>query len=143
MIGEFTAAIMAFVRQTYAGANFEVLYPPDTNAAPLTSVINLPAQWVPANLNYFKTENFTYTGNCNLNQAVVSIELPMKLGFTSATSAHLVGIGNYTTPWAKESRIAKGMKLASVVLFALDQCCLIGYGVPLSRWSGHGLFMGG
>jgi hypothetical protein len=32
--------------------------------------------------------------------------------------------------------------MGSVVLFALDQCCLIGYGLPLSPWSGFGLFMG-
>ena len=108
LIGQFTAAIMAFVRQTYANAQFEVLYPPDTNNAPLTSVINLPAQWAPANLDCFKTENFTYTGDFDLNAAVTSIDLPMQLGFTPADSAHLVGIGNYTTPWAKEARIAEG-----------------------------------
>jgi hypothetical protein len=142
LIDRFTAAIMAFVRQTYANAQFEVLYPPDTNDAPLTSVINLPAQWSPANLNGFKTENFTYTGDCDLDKAVTSIDLPMHLGFAPANSAHLVGIGNYMAPWAKESRIAKGLKMGSVVLFALDQCCLIGYGLPLSPSPGLGLFMG-
>ena len=142
LIGEFTATIMAFVRQTYANAQFEVLYPPDTNDAPLTRVVNLPAQWCPANLNCFKTENFTYTGDYDLDKAVASIDLPIQLGFPPANSAHLVGIGNYTSPWAKESRIAKSLKLGSVVLFALDQCCLIGYGLPLSPWSGFGLFMG-
>ncbi|MGA2134621.1 MAG: hypothetical protein ABSH50_20230 [Bryobacteraceae bacterium] len=142
LIGQFTAAIMAFVRQTYANAQFEVLYPPDTNDAPLTSVINLPGAWNPTNLNCFKTENFTYTGDCNLNAATTSIEMPAQLGFAAQNSAHLVGIGNYMTPWAKESRIAKGFKLGSVVLFALDQCCLIGYGLPLSGWSGLSLFMG-
>jgi hypothetical protein len=142
LIGQFTAAIMAFVRQTYVNAQFEVLYPPDTNNAPLTRVVNLPAQWSPANLNCFKTENFTYTGDCDLDAAVTSIELPMQLDFAPANSAHLVGIGNYTTPWAKESRVAEGLKMGSVVLFALDQCCLIGYKLPLSLWPGLGLFMG-
>jgi len=142
LIGEFTAAIMAFVRQTQPNTQFEVLYPPDTNAAPLTSVINLPAQWIPVNLNCFKTENFTYTGDCDLNDALTSIELPMQLGFAAANSAHLVGIGNYTTPWAKEARLAEGLKLGSVVLFALDQCCLIGYALPLSPWPGIGRYMG-
>jgi hypothetical protein len=66
----------------------------------------------------------------------------MQLGFAAQNSAHLVGIGNYMTPWAKESRFAKGLKLGSVVLFALDQCCLIGYGLPLSGWQGLSLFMG-
>jgi hypothetical protein len=142
LIGEFTAAIMAFVRQTYANAQFEVLYPPDTNDAALTRVINLPAQWSPANLNCFKTENFTYTGDCNVDAAITSIGLPLQLGFAPANSAHLVGIGNYKTPWSKESRIAEGLKMGSVVLFALDQCCLIGYALPPSPWPGAGLFMG-
>ena len=142
LIGQFTAAIMTFVRQTYATAQFEVLYPPDTNNAPLTSVVNLPAQWSPANFNCFKTENFTYTGDYDLNAAVTSIDLPIQLGFARADSAHLVGIGNYTTPWEKEARIAKAMQLESVVLFALDQCCLIGYGLPLLPSPGRGLFMG-
>jgi hypothetical protein len=133
---------MAFVRQTYPDAQFEVLYPPDTNDAPLTSVINLPAQWSPANLDCFKTENFTYTGDCDLDAAETSIDLPMQLGFAQPNSAHLVGIGNFMTPWAKEVRIAEGVKMGSVVLFALDQCCLIGYGLPLSPWLGIGLFMG-
>ena len=35
LIGEFTSAIMAFVRQTHANARFEVLYPPDVNDTPL------------------------------------------------------------------------------------------------------------
>jgi hypothetical protein len=142
LIGQFTMAIMAFVRQTYPDAQFEVLYPPDTNDAPLTSVINLPAQWSPANLDCFKTENFTYTGDCDLDAAETSIDLPMQLGFAQPNSAHLVGIGNFMTPWAKEVRIAEGVKMGSVVLFALDQCCLIGYGLPLSPWLGIGLFMG-
>jgi hypothetical protein len=142
LIGQFTAAIMAFVRQTHANAQFEALYPPDTNAAPLTRVINLPAQWTPANLACLKTENFTYTGDYDLDKATTSTELPMQLGFAAANSAHLVGIGNYTSPWAKESRIAKGLKLGSIVLFALDQCCLIGYELPLSSASRFGLFMG-
>ena len=142
LISKFTAAIMAFVRQNYANAQFEVLYPCDTNDAPLTRVVNLPAQWSPSNLNCFKTENFTYTGDYDLNAAVTSIMLPLQMGFTAPDSAHLVGIGDYMSPWAKESRLAKGLKLGSVVLFALDQCCLIGYGLPLSPSSGLGLFMG-
>jgi len=142
LIGQFTAAIMALVQQTYPSAQFEVLYPPDTNDAPLTSVINLPAQWSPANLDCFKTENFTYTGDFDMNAVVTSIDLPMQLGFAPANSAHLVGIGNYMSPWPKEARMAEGMKLGSVVLFALDQCCLIGYGLPLAASPGLGLFMG-
>jgi hypothetical protein len=144
LIGQFTQAIMAFVRQSHADACFEVLYPPDTNDTLLNKLINLPAAyWTPAKLACFKTENFTYTGDRDLDKARQSIELPMQLGFPPSQSSHLVGIGEYTTPWAKEQRLALGEGLESVVLFALDQFCLIGYGLPLRDGTRRALFMGG
>jgi hypothetical protein len=121
-----------------------VLYPPDTNDTPLNKLINLPtAYWTPAKLTCFKTENFTYTGDRNLDKARQSIELPMQLGFPPSQSSHLVGIGEYTTPWIREQRLALGEGLESVVLFALDQFCLIGYGRPLDGGTRRALFMGG
>jgi hypothetical protein len=142
LVGEFISTIQAYVRGNLANTRFEVLYPPDTNDAPLTAVINLPATWTPANLDCFKTENFTYTGNRNLNKAQASISLPVTRGFPLNKTAHLVGIMNYSTPWEKESRLATGEKLSSVVLFALDQFCLIGYGLPLSKGPHRSQFMG-
>jgi hypothetical protein len=129
------------VRQSYPDAHFEVLYPPDVNDTALNRIINLPtAYWTPANISCLKTENFTYTGDRNLNQARASIELPMQLGFAPSQSSHLVGISDYTTPWKKEQRLAASLE--SVVLFALDQFCLMGYGLPLSRGLRRGQFMG-
>jgi hypothetical protein len=144
LIGQFTDAIVNFVRPSQSTARFEVLYPPDTNDTPLNKLINLPtAYWTPAKLACFKTENFTYTGNRDLDKVRQSIELPMQLGFPPSQSSHLVGISDYTTPWAKEQRLALGEGLESVVLFALDQFCLIGYGLPLDDGSRRALFMGG
>jgi hypothetical protein len=144
LIGQFTQTIMSFVRQSYSAARFEVLYPPDTNDTPLNKLINLPAaSWTPVTLACFKTENFTYTGNRDLDQVRQSIELPIELGFPPAQSSHLVGISDYTTPWAKEQRLALGAGLESVVLFALDQFCLIGYGLPLNEGVRRALYMGG
>jgi hypothetical protein len=144
LIGQFTTAIMDFVHQTHPNARFEVLYPPDVNDAALTRVINLPkAYWTPSNLACLKTENFTYTGDRNLNKARASIEMPMQLGFPPSQCSHLVGIGDYTTPWAREQRLAFGEALDSVVLFALDQFCLIGYGLPLGRGLRRTQFMAG
>jgi hypothetical protein len=143
LIGQFTDAIMAFVRQTYADARFEVLYPPDVNDTPLNQVINLPRNsWTPAKLTCFKTENFTYTGNRDLNQALASIELPVSLGFARSQSSHLVGISDYTTPWEKEWNLSVGQGDESVVLFALDQFCLIGYDPELGTGTGRALYMG-
>jgi len=143
LIGTFTQAIMSFVRQSHANAQFEVLYPPDVNNTALNKLINFPAAaWTPAALACLKTENFTYTGDRNLDLARQSIGLPMSLGFPAGKSSHLVGISDYTTPWDKERRLALGAGLESVVLFALDQFCLVGYGLPLGQGARRGGFMG-
>jgi hypothetical protein len=143
LIGAFTSAVMDFVRQTYPGALFEVLYPPDVNDFPLTRVINFPAaHWTPSSLAALKTENFTFTGNRDLNKARASVLLPLELGFTRSQSSHLVGIGDYTTPWLKEAGIARSQGAGSIVLFALDQFCLIGYNAPLDRSRRRSGFMG-
>ncbi|MGD0498511.1 MAG: hypothetical protein ABSC23_08740 [Bryobacteraceae bacterium] len=132
LIGEFTQAIIGYVRAAHADARFEALYPMDTNDTPLNKIVNYPTDyWTPANLTCLKTENFLYTGNRDLNQVRNSIQLPMQLGFPPAQSSHLVGIGDYTTPWRKERRLALAKGVESVVLFALDQFCLIGYSLPL------------
>jgi hypothetical protein len=144
LIGQFTTAVMTYVRQTYPSTRFEVLYPPDVNDTALNTAVNLPGDaWTPAALDCLKTENFTYTGNRDLDKARTSVMLPMQLGFPRSKSSHLVGIGEYTTPWAREERMAEGQSLDSVVLFALDQFCLIGYSLPLGRSTRRALFQGG
>ena len=134
LIGSFTAQIRAFVRVTYPSCRFEVLYPPDVNAFPLTQVINYPTNdWTPANLNCLKTESFTYTYDRNLDQSYLSMNSVNSLGFTPSQRSHLVGVSDSSTAWLKEVRLAEGEGFESVVLFALDQLCLIGYPLPLSR----------
>jgi hypothetical protein len=143
LIGQFTSAIRQFVRQSYPTAKFEVLYPHDVNATALNRIINYPLNdWTPANLACLKTENFTYTGNRNLDEVRQSIQFPAQNGFPPAQSSHLIGITDYTTPWTKERSLAIAAGDESVVLFALDQFCLIGYGLPLSSGPRRARFMG-
>jgi hypothetical protein len=133
---------MSFVRATFTNAKFEVLYPPDTNNTPLDEVVNLPSTWNTTTLDCFKTENFTYTGDRNLNLAESSILLPMQMGFAASKSAHLVGITGYATPWEKEARLSLAENLNSVVLFALDQFCLMNCTAPLAVGMRRALLMG-
>jgi hypothetical protein len=143
LIGEFTDAVMAYVRTTHPDCRFEVLYPPDTNNTALCRVINYPiAQWTPAALTCLKTENFTFTGNRDLDLARMSIGLPATYGFPAAQRSHLIGIGEPTAPWRKERELTIAAGVESVVLFALDQFCLIGYALPLDAATGRSLFMG-
>jgi hypothetical protein len=143
LIGTFTESITAFVRQTYTSARFEVLYPPDVNDTPLNTAVNLPrSAWTPAKLDCLKTENFTFTGNRDLNKAQASVNLPKQLGFPPEKAAHLVGISDYTTPWEKEANMAWAARNASIVLFALDQFCLIGYPGARDSGSARSLYLG-
>lgn len=134
IIGSFTSQIMAFVRSAIPECRFEVLYPTDVNSTPLNRLINYPkADWTPAILNCLKTESFTYTYGRNLDLSRSTIDAGASLGFLPSRRSHLVGISDASTAWLKEARMAQGRGFESVVLFALDQFCLIGYPAPLSR----------
>ncbi len=132
LIGQYTAAIRSFVLATFPNARFEVLYPHDVNDFPLTRAVNYPdLDWTPANYEILKTENFTYTGDRNLNKALESILFPQTKGFSRERSAHLIGVFNSSEPWNFERRMSLRENLESVVFWAFDQFCFIGYRMPL------------
>jgi hypothetical protein len=132
VIGNFTAAIMSFVRSTQPACRFEVLYPADVNQTAFNGTINYPAAaWTPATLTCLKTEAFGFTFGRNLDQVSATLDFGSALGFTAAQRSHLVGVSDSTAAWVKETRAAEGKRFESVVLFAIDQFCLIGYDVPL------------
>jgi hypothetical protein len=59
-----------------------------------------------------------------------SIRYPFERGFGSDRAAHLIGLSDSRSPWSKEAMLAASEGVESVVLFALDQFCLIGYPLP-------------
>jgi hypothetical protein len=143
VIGEFTSAVMDHVRDTYPDCRFEVLYPTDVNQTAFNRAINFPeSAWTPSALTCLKTESFGFTFNRNLNQGRSTIEFGESLGWPNSQRAHLVGLMDATTPWLKEARMAEGENFESVVLFALDQMCLIGYPAPLKSLMRRAVFMG-
>jgi hypothetical protein len=132
-IGNFTNQVIAFVRPAFPTCRFEVLYPVDVNNTALNRVINYPlGDWTPAALTCLKTESFTYTYSRDLDSSLTSIEAGSSSGFLPSQRSHLVGISDSSTSWLKEARMAEASGFESVVLFALDQLCLIGYQLPLS-----------
>jgi hypothetical protein len=135
LLGEFTSAVMSYVRSTVPATRFEVLYPVDVNDTPFNRAVNFPvAYWTPAALDNLKTESFTYTYARDLNQCKESVKYPENVGFPAAQRSHLIGIADTTSPWVKEVSLSLGSGVESVVLFALDQFCLIGY--PLTVLDG-------
>ncbi len=141
LIGNFTDAIMTYVRASHPGCRFEVLYPGDANQTPFNQTINFPAPaWTSASLAVLKTECFGFTLGRNLNGCEQILDNAHM--FPASQRAHLVGIGDSTTAWLKEVRAAFGKGFESVVLFALDQFCLMGYGLPLGAGLRRSMRMG-
>jgi hypothetical protein len=143
LIGQFTNQIIAYVRTTLPSCRFEVLYPLDVNESDFNRAVNYPpADWTPSTLDCLKTESFGYTYARNLDKCRTSILLPSTRGFAPSKSAHLVGISDPTTPWQKEVQMARGEGVESVVLFALDQFCLVGHTAPLPARARRSTFLG-
>ncbi len=131
VIGHYTASIRAAVTAQFPNCRFEVLYPTDTNNTSINEIVNYPqADWTPQNLNCLKTESFIFTGSNNLDQSTYSIGVSASKGFSTSQRSHLIGISNAWTAWGKEVDLAQAQGLESVVLFALDQYCLVGYAPP-------------
>jgi hypothetical protein len=129
VIGNFTGGVMSYVVATYSTARFEVLYPVDVNQTAFNRAINFPlGSWTPAALTCLKIEGFGFTLQRSLDKAEQAMSLD---GFPAAQRSHLVGVGDPTTAWLKEAQSAAGKGFESVVLFALDQYCLVGYATPL------------
>ncbi|MCU1336287.1 MAG: hypothetical protein JWO19_1868, partial [Bryobacterales bacterium] len=143
VIGNFTDAIMTHVRATYATARSEVLYPLDVNQTDFNRAINYPSsQWTATTLDCLKTEGFGFTLQRNLDKSELTMRLTGFPVFPATQRSHLVGVGDPTTPWVKEAQFAQGIGFESVVLFALDQMCLIGYPLPLPETFRRSVRMG-
>ncbi len=132
VIGTFTDAIIDHVRVSQPDCRFEVLYPTDVNEGRLARIVNYPAEsWTPERIDSLKTESFTYTLSREMNKARESIQFGRELGFSRDRKSHLIGVSSAPTAWLKEARLAEQAGMESVVLFALDQLCLLGYPLPL------------
>jgi hypothetical protein len=143
VIGNFSNAVMSFVRTSQPTCRFEVLYPVDVNQTSFNQAINYPqTAWTPSALACLKTEGIGYTLERDLDQSETAIEFGPSLGFATTQRSHLVSIGDVTTVWLKEARFAQGKGFESVVLFALDQFCLIGYALPLPESSRRSVRLG-
>ncbi len=143
LIGAYTTAIIAFVQARFPTCRFEVLYPTDVNDTALNRVINYPdSDWTSDKLTCLKTESFTYTFDRNLDLSKQTINAGESKGFHASKRSHLVGIEDPIAAWLKEARMAESNRFDSVVLFALDQFCLMGYPLPLSHGGRRSLRLG-
>ena len=67
LIGNFTNAVIGYVRTSQPACRFEVLYPYDVNATTFNQAFNFPvAAWTPSILNMLKTEGFGDTHSAGI-----------------------------------------------------------------------------
>lgn len=142
LIGTFTTDVMSYVRSAFPSCRFEVLYPTDVNEGRFNRLVNYPLSWNKDTLDNLKTESFTYTGSRNLNKCLESMRYSGVKGFPTAGRSHLIGIADAIAPWEREVRLAQAEAVESIVLFALDQFCLIGYPAPTDQGSRRSLANG-
>lgn len=131
LIGAFTDGVREHVLAVHPNCRWEVLYPTDVNDTPWGRLVNYPnLAWTPEKLTSLKTESFSFTFARDLNKSKYSIGYGEAKGFERTKRSFLVGPGDSSTTWQKEAQMAKQQNLDSIVLFALDQFCLIGYPTP-------------
>jgi hypothetical protein len=139
LLGAFTMALRTALKAAYPTARYEVLYPGDVNVPAFNTAVNLPtSDWTPENLTCLKTEGLSFPGERNLDASLQCMRISAQLGFANNQRNHLVGITDAKTAWMKEADLAQAEGVELVVLFALDQFCLMGYRLPpfvQQRWS--------
>ena len=142
LLGNYTAAIRSALKSAYPTSRYEVLYPGDQNDPKdhlFNAAVNYPViDWTPTNLSCLKTEGLSFTTLRDLDASLGCMRISKQKGFSDSQRSHLVQINDKTIPWMKEVDLAQAEGMESVVFFALDQYCLIGYAVPpllQQRWS--------
>ncbi len=140
-------AIKAYVLASYPGAKFEILWPMDANDPParrLNYVVNLPANWTPANFDTFKCEAFGYTGtDHDMTKAVTAIRFPMdQQGFPASRARHMVGVFGWPWPWERVLIHARRAAIVLTNFWAYDQFCFFALDLPLATEARRAQFVG-
>ena len=91
VIGNFTAAIMTYVRASQPSCRFEVLYPTDVNQTAFNQAINYAPAWSPAALAVLKTESIGFTSGAQSERRTPDNRLRRDKGLwaNAAKSSHL------------------------------------------------------
>ena len=132
-LGNFTNAIMTFVRATYSTCRFEVLYPTDVNQTAFNQAINYPPSCVDSRGADVPEDRELRIHAGAQSRPERSRPSTSELRWDSPPRSAVTWSASAIRPprGSKKLRSALGKGFESVVLFALDQFCLIGYATPL------------
>ncbi len=131
------------VRSKYPNAVFEVLFPYDVNyprpagvgqlGGRLLRFINFPAEWErkqTSGLDRLKMEGLDWGAvSRNMDLARDVMEFPIHLGWPLDSIRYMLPIFNGGCPWIREYRLAKGLGIPVINLWAFDHICIFAWPV--------------
>jgi hypothetical protein len=137
---DHVAALIAHIRSRHPGAKFEVLFPYDVNyprpagahglGGRLLRYINFPEEWARKETSGFdclKMEGLDWGAvSRDLDLAREVMKFPLKSGWPVDSVRYMLPIFNGGCPWLSEYRMAKGLKIPAINLWAFDHVCIFG-----------------
>ncbi len=151
---DHAAAIMAHVRASYPGAQFELLFPYDVNhpvpaganqlGGRLNRFVNLPVEWeskAGSGLDRMKMEALDFGAwSRNLDLCGAAISFPFTLNWPRDSVRYLAAAFRPAAPWEREYLMAKGLGIPVINLWAYDQFCIFGLDPREPRRRGRAQF---
>jgi hypothetical protein len=134
------STLSGYLKARYPAAKFEVLFPYDVNypsvagihslGGRLLNFINFPVEWsskATSGFDTLKMEALDF-GSSTRSLPLVrdTIEFPIQQGWPKASLRYLIPIFNGGCPWKQEYRMAKGLGIPVINLWAFDHVCIFG-----------------
>jgi hypothetical protein len=137
---DHVAALVSFIRGKYPNAKFEVLFPYDVNypvpsgvnnlGGRLLRFVNFPAEWEhqeTSGLDRLKMEGLDWgAASRDLDLVRAVMEFPIELGWPLDSIRYMLPVFNGGCPWVSEYRLAKGLRIPVINLWAFDHVCIFG-----------------
>ncbi|MBM3725671.1 MAG: hypothetical protein FJW40_09625 [Acidobacteria bacterium] len=144
---DYAAALGAHVRGLHPTAKIELLYPHDVNhptpagannlGGRLNAYVNFPAEWgqkTTSGFDRLKMEALDFGAwSRNLNLAMSTIGFPLALAWPKDSIRHLIPVFRAGYAWEKEYRMARGVGIPIVNLWAFDHVCIYGLSIAEPR----------
>jgi len=138
-LASYVRGIHTYVAGRHPGVWFELLWPLDVNLPEtkrLNWYVNLPPAWMQKTGSEFASfvcEGFQFGGiDRNVDEVARCAAYPFaELKWSSSDCGYLMGLFNPGWPWEREFLASRRQRPSVVKMWAYDQICLYGRGVPL------------
>ncbi len=135
---DHVASLASYIRGKYPGAKVELLFPYDVNypqpagvnhlGGRLLRYVNFPAEWEhkpTSGLDRIKMEGLDWgSASRDLNLVRDVMEFPIQLGWPEDSIRYMLPVFNGGCPWLSEYKLAVGLRVPVINLWAFDHVCI-------------------